>query len=104
MTPEQRTAMQQALDALENAIAIRYGEQNTVYGPSLEMPALAALRAELAKPDQLPIAYIKTEDLAELSDCNGCWVWAESVSSHADNPGLTTVGLTPVYAQVTEPE
>ena len=86
MSAALREASLQALSALEAGDLL------------CEVVAAGILRAALAVPHTVPAAYIRTQDLAELQSCNGFSVWAESAAAHADNPGLTAGGLTPVYA------
>jgi len=52
-----RAIMQQALDALKNGKRVRSGEGGTKYQPDLEDDAIAAIEAELAKPEQEPVAW-----------------------------------------------
>jgi len=47
-----KAIMQQALDALKNGKRVKSGEGGTKYQPDLEDDAIAALEAELAKPEQ----------------------------------------------------
>ena len=54
MTTPHKALLIQALKALKNSIAIRNNEGGTTYGPSLEIPAIAALQAAIDTPEPEP--------------------------------------------------
>lgn len=62
MTTPHKALLQQALKALQNSIAIRNHEGGTTYGPSLEIPAIAALQAAIDAPDPEPEALRHSYD------------------------------------------
>lgn len=51
-------ALKLALEALENAIAVRHGKDGTKFVNSLEPNAIAAIKAALVQPAQEPAAWM----------------------------------------------
>lgn len=61
MTTPHKAMLIQALKALKNSIAIRNNEGGTTYGPSLEIPAIAALQAAIDAPEPKPVAWMNNK-------------------------------------------
>ena len=59
----EREALKLALEALENAIAVRHGKDGTKFVDPLESNAITAIQAALAQPVQEPVAWmVYTQD------------------------------------------
>jgi hypothetical protein len=54
---QEREALKLALDALENAIAVRHGKDGTKFVNPLEPNAIAEIKAALVQPAQEPVAW-----------------------------------------------
>jgi rubredoxin len=52
-------ALKLALEALENAIAVRHGKDGTKFVNPLEPNAIAAIKEALAQPAQEPVAFYR---------------------------------------------
>ena len=86
----EREALKLALEALENAIAVRHGKDCTKFVNPLEPNAIAAIKEALAQPAQEPVAWrvkVKTK-LRDGSLDEGYQLRNEKLSAH-DEPLYT---------------
>jgi hypothetical protein len=54
-----KEALKLALEALENAIAVRHGKDGTKFVDPLESNAITAIKEALAQPEQEPVAVVE---------------------------------------------